>query len=304
MPEQIYCARTDRFGPNQVQTMMEYQTHDGTDVPTDVAEAFDATPWNETHDYVEPTNVATQTAVYGELWIGQVDGREQYVSEYGRATPHDRFDYLSQARNGQIAEPFVGETMYYGDDDVTVVHHDHYMEHVTKVIVVTGPNERVVLGSRSGVVWTEPQYDGLQPVDLSADSPALELATALLDAPTGVDVPEQFTKAVGGWHSSVERSEQSELVNALSQADVPAEWQNDDSMFPFAVRFGDTNNVCSVNASAYGTEQFDKTISRIVRRQASETRTRRIQVTAAVLDPTVICARTDRFGPNPGVSDR
>jgi hypothetical protein len=241
--------------------MMEYQTHDGTELPTDVAETFDAAPWNETPDYVDPTNVVTQTSVLGELWVGQVNGREQYVSEYGHATPHDRFDYTVLTHDGQIAQPYVGEPMYYGDDDVTVVHHDHYMEHVTKVIVVTGPNERVVLGSRSGAVWTEPQYDGLRPVDMSADSDVLELATALVDAPTGVDVPEQFVKAVGGWHSSLERSEQSELVNALSQADVPAEWQNDDSMFPFAVRFGDTNNVCSVNASIYGTEQFDKTVS-------------------------------------------
>jgi len=238
--------------------MMEYQTHDGIDVPTDVAETFDSPPWTETYDRVDPQNVRTHTAVYGELWVGQVDGREQYVDEYGHATPHDRFEYTKPAHDGEMAQPFVSEPLYYGDNDVTVVHHDHYVEHVTKVIVVTGPNERFMLGSRSGVVWCGPQYDSPR---RSADSDALELATALVDAPTGVDVPDCFEKAVGGWHSSLERSEQSELVNALSQADVPAAWNNDDSMFPYAVRFGDTNNVCAVNASVYGTEQFNKRVS-------------------------------------------
>ena len=232
--------------------MSEYTTHDGNTVPTDVAEQFDpAAEWDD--HYVDADSIPQLTAVFGELYEGVVDGRVQFVSEWGNPTPCDHFDFTTKLKNGEL--PFKHEEAKLTYGDYNVVHHDHYAEHVTRVIVVT-ESGRKVYGSRSGIVW--PEYH-MSDRSANVTDEVLELAMSLVDADNEIETPEQFGRSLGGWHSSLEKSEQSEKMNALAKGDVPPH-MDDSDIYPYAVVYGDTNNVCTVNASVYGNETFTELI--------------------------------------------
>jgi hypothetical protein len=99
----------------------------------------------------------------------------------------------------------------------------------------------------------------------------VELAIALSDGDTGaLEAPDGVSKLKSGWHSSMESSSESDVLNALKDGDYPPELSESD--FPYAVRLGSTNNVCSVATSVYGTEGFANTINEVLSDKQSEPR--------------------------------
>lgn len=224
-----------------------YETRDGEPVPEAVAETFDdPEAWTE----YDPTDVRTYQEGHWVVYQGEVDGDRQLVTEEGRATYEA--DYTFTERRSADGLPCEYATVTY-NDDMQAVHADHFVEHVTRVIVVTAPETRTVFGSRSGVVWPESHMDMGSP-DFSRD--VLNIAGALSDASNTVEPPEEIQEATSGWHISHEQSEQSDMMNALAKGDVDYAWMDEGDIFPYVVRYGDSRNVCSANASIYGNAHF------------------------------------------------
>lgn len=232
-----------------------YETYNGEPVPDNVAELFDPPgAWSDSHLRSEAVNVLLDYD--GPQYHGLSDGKEVLVhSEWGEVWPYDRHDYVEQLRPTDLP-PFNGPYTY--NDVPDVVHHDHYAEHVTRVIVVSRRG-RTVLNSRSGVLWY-----GLE--DNSETDLALRLATALSDtglplAADGedkceIDVPDGFERVVSGWHdSNFKRSQQSDVMNAVAKGELPPEL-HDREVYPYAVKYGDSVNVCSQPASIYANHEF------------------------------------------------
>lgn len=61
------------------------------------------------------------------------------------------------------------------------------------------------------------------------------------------DDAAEWTQVRTGWHSSLESSEVSDRINALTRGDVGI-------YGPVIVKFGETNNVCSIAVSVYAPE--------------------------------------------------
>jgi len=174
------------------------------------------------------------------------------VSDRGYVHRDEYYDHVRRLSDDSLpsGSDMLGRKPFTYNDDINLVHHDHYAEHVTKVIVVLSEDQQVVLGSRSGALWWNHLPDRGDVSDAPTD--VLRAAVALSDGSTPFDTPDGFSKVVGGWHSSKERSEQSEIMNELTSGNVPPEWTDgDDDPFPYIVRYGDTNNVCAVNGSVY-----------------------------------------------------
>lgn len=151
--------------------------------------------------------------------------------------------------------PTVGIGPFTYLDGIDVIHDDHTVEHVTKVIAVTGPNERCVLNSRSGVCWW-----GYDQTDVSDSELEMMLSLADSGAPLahdpGHDDPtfdclDDYVTALSGWYSSMERSQQSDMMNALSSGELPPHAHDDVDPYPYFVKYGDTRNVCSHSATVY-----------------------------------------------------
>jgi len=189
------------------------------------------------------------------------------VSEDERTTGH----YRAVVRLNQDRLPSIGMRAFTYLDGIDLIHEDHTVEHVTKVIAVTGPNERCVLNSRSGVCWW-----GYDQTDVSDSELEMMLSLADTDAPLahnpGHDDPaferlDDYVQALSGWHSSMESSKQSEMMNRLSDGSI--ETHDNHDPYPYFIKYGDTRNVCSVNATVYAKpelrerlrEKFDNTRS-------------------------------------------
>jgi len=191
----------------------------------------------------------SDTTTYRTM-IGEVEIDDSWTDEHGH-----HYEPLEHV----YGDVFPRDGRYTFVDDLDAVSTDHFVEHITKAVVVTGRNEGFVLNSRSGVLWFG-RFRG-EDTRHEASEEALQLAHSLVETTTPVgysgddgrefDRPDGYEKAVGGWHSSMESSEQSELMNALAAGDIPPEWCDDGDPFPYAVRYGDTRNVCSVNGSIY-----------------------------------------------------
>lgn len=233
--------------------MTDYITVDDKPVPTAVSDEFDSIGnWER----LNPTNVETYQTLIGTVYEGIVDGTEQYVTDSGWSSNINRYDYVTLYQDGALPSTEIFESPFAYRDDVDVIHHDHYGEHVTRVIAVT-QNGRISFGSRSGICWFEPvrSRKGIEPT-----RDVLHLVGSMLDAENDIERPDGYEKAVGGWHSSMERSEQSELFNALSKGDVPSHMA--ESAYPYVVRYGDTRNCCTVNASIYGNTEFREMVQK------------------------------------------
>lgn len=230
-----------------------YQTVDGKDVPTDVTDRFDAVDKWDANRVTDPENIPTLSAIFGKLYEGQVDGKIQFVSEWGNVFSREHFDFVETAESAGLPRDIEDRFTY--DESIDVVHHDHYAEHVTTVVVVT-ENGRFAFGSRSGVVWGQWHKSDS---DARIDTETKSIAMAVVDAENDIQLPDDINAVSTGWHSSMEKSEQSEIINALSKGDTPPEWDN--SVYPYVVVFEDTRNVCSQPISIYGNNSFDEKVS-------------------------------------------
>ena len=235
--------------------MTDYETVTGETVPDDVTDVLDDPDEWPDHNRLSPDSVGVEQAMFGTLYEGFVGGNRRYVSSYGNTENPNHFDRVRRLPNGTLPTNHTHRQPQSYRDDVSVVNHDYYVEHVTTVIVVTGPNERVALDSCGGVVWWQPAtYTGATVHPSEVSDHVVELAVSLADANTGIDVPDEYQRAVGGWHSSMALSEQSEQMNELASGNAPPEWGDD--MFPYVVRYGDSRNVCAVNASIYANDEL------------------------------------------------
>lgn len=164
-----------------------------------------------------------------------------------------KYEYVEKLQPAAIP-PTDACVWYTYVDGLRAIHYDEMQEHVSQAIIVEETG-RTVLYSRSGILWFD-HFD--RDVD---DQLALEAAISLSDTSamgfegdTTIECPDEFSKAVSGWHDSMFPSSQSEKMNMLAKGDVPSEWSSD--VFPYIVFIGDTKNCCSVNASIYAKEAF------------------------------------------------
>jgi len=244
---------------------MKYETHSGKALPTDVAEQLNDpsdTVWEVMN--LDPSSIHVGETVVGLIYRGPVDGSKQWVDEYGH-TYHDcSFERVEQLPKAAFPNPqrqYITPFTYR--DDVTHVHCDHWVEHQTSVTAV---DERgtVTVQSRSGVMRF-----GHNPDDVRDET--VELAIALSDGDTGaLEAPDGVSQVKSGWHSSMESSSEGDVLNALKDGEYPPELSESD--FPYAVRLGSTNNVCSVATSLYGTESFADTINEVLDNKHSQPR--------------------------------
>lgn len=240
-----------------------YETQSGEAVPDAVAEQF-AHP--DDWENFDPTKVGVVDANFDELYHGINSGdlKEVYVDDRGNVYHHDSFERVEKFQPAALPRPdrYCRHPFTYNDSP-DIVSRDHFAEHVTRVIVIE-EDAKFALNSRSGVLWTDFEND---PVS----DEAIELAVSLAETriPHGTDnceieTPDEYTRARRGWHSSMEPSEQSELVNLLTNGKIDPAWEDDETIdvYPYAVRFGDTTNVCSQPASIWSTETFASVIER------------------------------------------
>lgn len=217
-------------------------TADGEPVPLAVVEEMaNPTEW----DRLDPTRIRVVREP-GDMknWHIEVpddDGgtKEAYADKHGYVYDDWAFRWVGHDR---------GECEYTYRDDIDVIHTDFMADHVDTVSVVT-PDGKFSLESRSGVMWPGNPYE--TPNELWDDDEVWQLAEALSDG-VGVDLPNGFTRVSSGWHSSMERSELSDRINQLTSGDVHEVTGWD---FPVTVRFGTTNNICSLSIAVYAPEE-------------------------------------------------
>jgi len=261
-----------------------YETTNGEPIPDDVANVFndpDAKAWDVCS--ADPTNIRTGETLIGTIYRGPVDGEDSWVMEDGHATHWDSYDRVERLPSGAVprADRYPTEAFTYRDDVttkplascvtqavedcvVTHVHRDHWAEHQTSVTAID-EHGTVTVSSRSGIMRLGLHTDGV-------NDETIELAVALSDGDTGeLTIPEGVRSLKSGWHSSMEPSSESDILNALKNGDYPPHWtDNDSDPFPYAVRVGSTNNVCSLSVSVYGTEKF----AQLIVEELSDTRPR------------------------------
>jgi len=251
--------------------MTEYETIDDEPVPEQVAEQF-AHP--DDWEMYDPMNVGRPECLWADLYHGVEEGSLErvYFDERGNVYDPERFETMAYRLDPDTLPRTHMTKMnpFTYNESPDVIDHDHFREHVTRVMVVFAPGERVKLNSRDGVCWFDHRT-------LDAPEEAIEIAVALSetrisgelnncepsDSPSGksgcgngsrgdpaqLTTPDGFEKVVGGWHDSMTSSEQSRTMNALATGNVPPELSDD--AFPYAVKLGDTKNCCSQPASLY-----------------------------------------------------
>lgn len=170
--------------------------------------------------------MTTLRAVFGELQVSP-DG-ETLIDEWGGEYPREYFD---EVLGSPASRP------YSYRDDVDIVHHDHWADHVTVVTVRDG--RKLTHESRSGIFRARGDYS----------DEMLAVAEDLADG--GPSREHAYSKVKAGWHSSMERSEQSDRINEI---------RNGALGIPVAVRLGSTRNVCSVAIGIYAPEEHHEAI--------------------------------------------
>ena len=244
---------------------MKYETVSGDSVPNDVAEQLndpEDTAW-ELSEF-PPTDIRVVETLIGPIYLGQVDGHERWVDENGHTYHHAVYDRVEQLPEAAFPNPRLQYTTPFTyRDDVTHVHRDHWYEHQTSVAAVD-EHGTVTVSSRSGIMRFGHDSDDVR-------DETVELAIALSEGDTGaLEVPQGVSKIKSGWHSSMESSAESDVLNALKNGNHPPELSESD--FPYAVRLAPTSNVCSIATSVYGTESFANTIEEVLSGKQSEPR--------------------------------
>jgi hypothetical protein len=242
-----------------------YETIDGDSVPKAVAEQLndpEDTAWSLTE--LDPRNIQVGETTNGSIYRGRVGGHVRWVDESGHTYHDDAYDHVEQLPEASFPRPerqYITPFTYR--DDVTHVHHDHRVEHQTSVTAVDEYGT-VTVSSSSGIMRFTPDSDGVR-------DETIECAIALFGGDTGaLEVPDGVSQVKSGWHSSMEPSAVSDVLNALKDGEHPPELSEDD--FPYAVRLSSTNNVCSVATSVYGTESFADTIEEVLENKHAEPR--------------------------------
>lgn len=223
---------------------------DGDPLPAKVIKAMD-NPVEWEVSWLSPENVGVMYEPGDiKLWYIVVDGEEAYVDKSGYVYDADYFDYVGDSP----------EDMHYTyRDDIDVIHHDFTMDHVTTVAVADGEHEKFILESRSGVMWERDPY-----AEYAGDL-HFALAEALSDG-VDRDIPDGYVRVKAGWHSSLERSELSDRINALTSGEVHKVMGWDK---PVAVKFGTTRNICSMTLGVYAPEEYADDLDEILNKKAA-----------------------------------
>jgi putative lipoic acid-binding regulatory protein len=130
------------------------------------------------------------------------------------------------------------------NNPVHLIHHDMMYEHTDPITIATHDGV-FKFASRGGVMWNREYY---------SDAPewAWDAAAAQYNG-EGFN----WNRVSAGWHSSMERSELSDMINDLTSGNLPPEVDG-----PVMVKFSGTGNVCSVGINVYAEHERDAEILR------------------------------------------
>lgn len=132
---------------------------------------------------------------------------------------------------------------------VQVIHTDMLYEHTDPVTIATTDGV-FKFASRGGVMWSH-DYDAPEWAwDAAADLYRGEL--------------EGYESVGTGWHSSLEKSELSDLINEITGGEFHDSAPSEIDPAPVIVKFSGTGNVCSVGISVFTTPEFAPTLEKIV----------------------------------------
>lgn len=234
-------------------------------------ETFDVlAPMDEWDSWLRPSILNEAGSPGDNVLIAATDGgKEMWFDIWGHESSPDRFSWVEGCCEFEVLDP--------ENHPVQVIHHDLMYEHTDPLTIVSHEGT-FKFASRGGVMWE--RFDGDEP-----PAWAWEAAKAKYNG----ELKETGFKSVStGWHSSMERSEQSRLINQITRGDfhkesmlVPASDLVDAALggdlredyettppeleAPVMVSFGGTGNVCSIAISIYAQSESDRdTLARLL----------------------------------------
>ena len=229
-----------------------YTTADGEPVPSAVAAAFDAPGEWPAHNRIAPDAVAVVSTFIGPVFEGFVDGERRRVTDGGDVDHPTDYEHLAPVDRGELPR-FDYDAYVTYRDDIDHAHVDHFHDPEISV-TVHGRGGSLTVHSHAGALWSHyPDQDG----DVTPEM--VRLAVALSGVNSGIDAPDGVVRVLSGWHSSMEPSDQSDMMNGLIRGDIPPE-VDAGVAYPYAVKTAPTRNIATTGKSVYASEAFGEII--------------------------------------------
>lgn len=160
-------------------------------------------------------------------------GNGYFFDQWGDKCPGDYYNWVGDDEIFRVLDP--------ENHPVDVMHHNMMYEHIDPITIATH-NDVFKFGSRGGVMWDREYY---------SDAPEWAWDAAV----DNYNGDLSWHRVSTGWHSSMERSELSNMINDITSGDLPPEVDG-----PVMVKFSGTGNVCSVGISVYAEHEADADI--------------------------------------------
>ena len=177
-----------------------------------------------------------------ELLLAFYDDRaEVWVDKWGHASDPMDFAWVEGSCEFRVL----------GDDPIQVIHHDMMYEHTDPVTIATTEGT-FKFQSRGGVMW-----------ETFGDDEAPEWAWDTAAAVYKGEL-EGYERVGTGWHSSMERSDLSDLINEITRGEFHDSAPSEISPAPVIVKFSGTGNVCSIGITVWTTDEFAPELEEIV----------------------------------------
>lgn len=169
--------------------------------------------------------------------------REVMIDDFGYTSSADYYAWTEGCYEFQVLDP--------DDHPVQVIHHDMMHEH-TDPLTIASDEGVFKFESRGGVMWDSHLGD-------CAPEWAWDLAA---EKYRGDGLSEGWSSVSTGWHSSLERSDLSDLINDITRGDFHETATAD--IPPVMVAFSGTGNICSVGLSVYTHDEFAEELKEIL----------------------------------------
>lgn len=118
--------------------------------------------------------------------------------------------------------------------------YESFGEYSDTLVGITEAGEKTRIEHMDGVVCNMPLYAN----DSDVDAYDTDVGAIMYDIAAGEGLPDTWTAVKSGWHSSMERSDVSDAINALSNGEYHRHAGFD---FPLIIRYGKTTNVCTLS---------------------------------------------------------
>lgn len=177
-----------------------------------------------------------------------------WVNDWGDVTPDWCYDWISPDR-------WDFPTWIHPEEEITRLrYNESWREHSHTLVYVDGTGEKHTFRYLDDVVDAYPDDTTMSPEDdefIDNVVPLLQGSRSYRidgwrSGHTGPSETTTMSRVKSGWHSSMERSSQSERINEITAGKCHEELDWD---FPVAVIFSKTSNVCSIGLDIYAPEK-------------------------------------------------